>query len=75
LARRFRREQRGATAIEYALLASLIAGGAMGGMIAFGLSLDLLLSSVSGHVATNTPPPPPPQPPRCVQVGSQCPKT
>jgi len=69
--KRLRREHGAATAIEYALLAALIGGAAMAGLIALGLSLDLLFSALSGHVTANTPPPPPP---RCVQVGSQCPK-
>lgn len=62
---------RAATAIEYALIAALVVGAAMGGLIAMGVSLDLLFSSVSSEVAANTPPPPPP---RCVVVDSACPK-
>lgn len=64
-------DMRAATAVEYALLVSLIVGAAMGGMIAFGLSLDLLFTSLSGQVVASTPPPPPH---RCVEVGSNCPK-
>ena len=71
LAARLRADRRAATAIEYALLGSLIAGAAMVGMTALGLSLDLLFTSMSGEIATSAPPPPPP---RCIAVGSACPK-
>jgi pilus assembly protein Flp/PilA len=68
---RLKADRRGTTAIEYALIASLVAVAATGGMLAFGLSLQLLLNTVSGEVVAVTPPPPPPQ---CVVVGSACPK-
>ena len=68
LAASLRADLRAATAIEYALLLSLITVAAMVGMIAFGVSLDLLFTSASGQIVASTPPP------RCVQVGSNCPK-
>ncbi|NNE84234.1 MAG: Flp family type IVb pilin [Alphaproteobacteria bacterium] len=68
---RLRADKRGATAVEYALIASMIAGAAMFGMIALGLSLELLFTNVSDEFVATTPPPPPP---RCVEVGSNCPK-
>ena len=36
LSRRFARDNRGATAIEYGLIATLVAVGALGGMMALG---------------------------------------
>ena len=68
LLKRLRRDRGGATAIEYAFLVALIGCAAMAGLIALGLSLDLLFNALSGQVVTATPPP------RCVEVGSQCPK-
>lgn len=68
---RLRADRRGTTAIEYALIASLVAVAATGGMMAFGLSLQLLLTTISGEIVAVTPPPPSPQ---CVVVGSNCPK-
>jgi pilus assembly protein Flp/PilA len=68
---RLRADRRGATAIEYALIASLVAVAATGGMMAFGISLQLVLATISTEVVAVTPPPPPPQ---CVIVGSNCPK-
>ena len=41
---------RGATAIEYALIASLISIAAMGAMIGLGNSIDTLLNNVSNHL-------------------------
>ena len=55
-------------AIEYALIVSLVAGAAIAGMIALGISLDLSFTSVSGQVVAQTPI----DPPRCVHVGSNC---
>ncbi len=69
-AARLRREHTAATAVEYALLGSLVAGAAMAGMVALGLSLDVLFTNVSDRFAAQTPV----DPPRCIQVGSQCPK-
>ena len=70
LAARLRAERRAATAIEYALIASLVAGAAMAGMIALGTSLELLFTNVSGQFIAHTPL----DPARCVEVGSNCPK-
>jgi Flp pilus assembly pilin Flp len=67
---RLRADRRAATAIEYALIASLVTGAAMTGMIALGISLDLLFTNVSSQVAAHTPL----DPARCVEVGSSCPK-
>ncbi len=68
---RLRADRRAATAVEYALIASLVAGAAMAGMIALGVSLDLLYTNVSTQFATQAPPP---DPARCIEVGSNCPK-
>ena len=73
--RRWRGDLCGATAIEYALLAAMVAGAAMAGLIALGASLDLLFTNVADQVApiiSNMPPPPDPE--RCVEVQSACPK-
>lgn len=67
---RLRADRRAATAIEYALIAALVAGAAMAGMIALGISIDLLFSSVSGQFAAAAPL----DPARCIEVGSSCPK-
>ena len=64
-------DRRAATAVEYALIGSLVAGAAMAGMIALGVSLDLLYTNVSDQFVAQTPPP---DPARCVQVDSNCPK-
>ena len=58
-------DRRAATAIEYALIAALVAVAAMAGMIALGISLDLLFTSISGQIAAV-------DPARCVEVGSSC---
>ena len=65
-----RADRRAATAIEYALIAALVAGAAMAGMIALGISLDQLFTNVSGHIVAQTPV----DLARCVEVGSNCPK-
>ncbi len=67
---RLRADRQAATAIEYALIASLVAGAAMAGMIALGISLDQLFTNVSGQIVAQTPV----DPARCVEVGSSCPK-
>jgi len=64
---RLRADRRAATAIEYALIAALVAIAAIAGMIAFGLSLDLLFTDVAQHISGTTPA-------RCVEVGSSCKK-
>ena len=74
LASRLRADRRGATAIEYALIGSMVAGAAMAGMIALGLSLELLFTNVSGEFIAQIPPASPEDPARCVEVGSSCPK-
>ncbi len=68
---RLRADRHAATAIEYALIGSLVAGAAMAGMIALGISLNLLFTNVSDQFVAQTPPP---DPARCVEVGSNCPK-
>ncbi len=70
LTARLRTDRRAATAVEYALIGSLVAGAAMAGMLALGLSLELLFTNVSDQFVAQTPP----DPPRCVVVGSNCPK-
>lgn len=65
-----RADRRAATAIEYALLAALVSVAAMAGMIALGISLDLLFTSLSGQIIAQAPV----DPARCVEVGSNCPK-
>lgn len=62
---RLRADRRAATAIEYALIAALVAGAAMAGMITLGISLDLLFTNLSGQIAAV-------DPARCVEVGSSC---
>lgn len=52
---RLRTDRRATTAVEYALLGALVAGGAMAGMIAMGITLETLFSSMSGHVTASTP--------------------
>ena len=70
LAARLRADQSAATAVEYALIAALVAGAAMAGMIALGISLELLFTGVSDQFVAQTPP----DPARCVEVDSNCPK-
>jgi Flp pilus assembly pilin Flp len=65
-----RADRRAATAIEYALIGSMVAGAAMAGMIALGISLDLLFTNVSDQFVAQTPV----DPAKCVEVGSSCPK-
>jgi Flp pilus assembly pilin Flp len=67
---RLRADRHAASAIEYALIGSLVAGAAMAGMIALGISLDQLFTNVSGQIVAQTPV----DPARCVEVGSNCPK-
>lgn len=62
---RLRADRRAATAIEYALIAALATVAAMTGMMALGVSLDLLFSHLSGQIAAV-------DPARCVEVGSSC---
>ncbi len=70
LAARLRADRRAATAIEYALLGALVAGAALAGMIALGVSLDLLFTNVSDQFVAQAPL----DPARCIEVGSNCPK-
>ena len=44
-----RRDQRGATAIEYGLIAALIAVAAVGGMTTMGVNLGTLFNNVAGN--------------------------
>ena len=48
---KLRRDDAGATAIEYGLIAALVAVAAIGGMTALGTSLDLKFEEVSGKLA------------------------
>lgn len=73
LGHRFCDDRRGATAVEYALIGSLVAGAAMASMIALGISLDLLFTTVADQLVTQAPTPPD-DPARCIEVGSNCPK-
>lgn len=70
LGARLRADRRAATAIEYALLAALVSVAAIAGMIALGISLELLFTSMSSQIIAQTPV----DPTRCVEVGSNCPK-
>jgi len=67
LGTRLRADRRAATAIEYALLAALVAGAAMAGMTALGISLDLLFTNVSAQITAA-------ELARCIEVGSSCQK-
>ncbi len=51
----------------------MVAGAAMAGMIALGVSLDLLFTTVAGEFVAAVPLPPE-DPERCIEVGSNCPK-
>lgn len=62
---RLRTDRCAATAIEYALIAALVAVAAMAGMIALGISLDMLFTSISGQIAAA-------EISRCAEVGSSC---
>lgn len=50
LLRKLRRDEEGATAIEYGLIAALISVAAIVAMTAIGGSLDTLFTSVSGDL-------------------------
>ena len=67
---RLRADRRAATAIEYALISALVAGAAIAGMTALGISLDLLFTNMSGQIFASAPI----DPAKCVEVGSNCPK-
>ncbi len=47
---RLARDRRGATAIEYGLIAALIAVAAIGGMSALGTDLGALFTSIGGNL-------------------------
>ena len=74
LGSRLRADRRAATAIEYALIGSLVAVAAMAGMIAFGISLELLFTNISDQIAQSVLHDAPVDPARCVEVDSNCPK-
>jgi pilus assembly protein Flp/PilA len=50
--RRFLRDERGATAIEYSLIATLIAMGIIGGLGQFGTALTAYWENIGTKVAT-----------------------
>lgn len=52
---RLRADRHAATAVEYALIGSLVAGAAMSGLILLGGSLDVMYASVGGQIAAATP--------------------
>ena len=49
-AKRFLKDESGATAIEYGLIAALIAVVIIGGLTVLGTSLNTTFTSVSGHL-------------------------
>jgi pilus assembly protein Flp/PilA len=53
-ARRLLADENGATAIEYALLASLIAGVMMAAMLTMGESLSTIFTNANDHLVQNT---------------------
>jgi pilus assembly protein Flp/PilA len=53
-ARRLLADENGATAIEYALLASLIAGVMMAAMLTMGESLSAIFTNANDHLVENT---------------------
>jgi pilus assembly protein Flp/PilA len=52
LAKQFARDEEGVTAIEYGLIAALIAVVIIVGVTAVGVNLNLLFSYISGKLAT-----------------------
>ncbi|GAA2831374.1 Flp family type IVb pilin [Aminobacter aminovorans] len=50
--RRFLRDKRGATAIEYSLIATLIAMGIIGGLGQFGTALQAYWENIGTKIAT-----------------------
>lgn len=70
IGKRLRADRSAATAIEYALIAALVAGAAMAAMVALGISLDLLFTNLSNQFVAQAPL----DPAQCVVVGSSCPK-
>ncbi len=55
LMRKLRTDQKGATAIEYGLIAALVSVAAILAMQALGTSLSGMFNSVATSVSTNTP--------------------
>jgi pilus assembly protein Flp/PilA len=51
----FLREEDGVTAIEYALIAALVAVGIISGATLLGTNLGLKLSSIAAKIGTTTP--------------------
>jgi pilus assembly protein Flp/PilA len=51
LAKKFSRDESGATAIEYGLIAALVSMAAIGAMRGLGESLSNLFTSVSGEIS------------------------
>lgn len=52
--RRFRDKRSGATAIEYGLIAALVAIGAIFGLREYGVSLELVYRAIDGEVEAAT---------------------
>ncbi len=52
---RFLKDESGATAIEYGLIAALISVAIITGATAVGSKLDLLFDSIKGKLESNTP--------------------
>ncbi|WP_042442253.1 Flp family type IVb pilin [Azospirillum sp. B510] len=53
--RRLRKDDRGATAIEYGLLAALIAVAIIGGVSAVGGNLNSMFNAISSKISAKTP--------------------
>ena len=51
---RFAKDESGATAIEYGLIAALIAVAIIGGATALGTSLDAKFNNIAGKVTTSS---------------------
>ena len=52
---RFKADRRGVTALEYGLIASLIAVVIVAGMTTLGTDLNLMFTAIAGKIATTAP--------------------
>lgn len=52
---RFKKDESGATAIEYGLIAALIACAIIAGLSGVGTSLNAQMTGISGKITANTP--------------------